>query len=147
MTISEKTRTFGHGSWQIPQISEETSKLLHPKMAERPPAQMNAGILESQHDISTIHCLSLIKLAVDTSDMQKVAGMWLVLFFVKNQSAAKLISTIMLRENLLQNLHKGQVLTAYCEVVSYLLEQYTPDDVIVETDGEIMRLTTPTNKT
>lgn len=56
-------------------------------------------------------------------------------------------SRIALRSKTSRSRQKKGTLKAYCEVVHYLLERYSTDDVIAEIDAESMRFTAPLSKT
>lgn len=115
------------------------------KWAKRLQVQMKTNIFDSFDPISIISFLSAFKLACDTNGVHEGAAMWLLHFFMKKPAAAALNSRISLPSKSHRR-HKEGTLTTYCEVVNYLLETYATDDVIAETDAEILRFTQPPTK-
>lgn len=74
------------------------------------------------------------------------AAMWVLFFFMMKPVAAALNAIVSLPSKSCRRQKEGN-LTSYCEVVNNLLETYATDDVIVETEAEIMRYQQPWNKT
>lgn len=65
---------------------------------------------------------------------------------MQKQTVATLNSRIALSSNLRRGQKEG-ALTTYCKLLNYLLETYATNDVIAESDAEIMHYTQPPNKT
>lgn len=102
---------------------------------------MKTNIFDPYYPIQIISFFSSFKLDCDTNGIHEVVAMWLLHFFMNKQAAAALDSTIALCAKSSQKRQKEGTLTKYCEVVEYLLDTYVTDDVIPETDAEIMRFT------
>lgn len=65
--------------------------------------------------------------------------------FMKHRAAAALHAHIAVRSKSHKRLKEG-MRTFYCEAVNFLLETYVTDDVIAETDVDIMPFTRLLNK-
>lgn len=75
------------------------------------------------------------------------AAMWLLLFFMKKQTATAANSRIALGSNSSLNRQKEGTLTTKCERLNYLLETYFSDDVVAGAGAEIKRFTQLLNET
>lgn len=65
--------------------------------------------------------------------------------FLEGPAPKALRTRLLLRSTCCERKKEG-TLTAYCEAVNYLLETYATDDMIVETDANMMLFTNPFNK-
>lgn len=75
--------------------------------------------------------------------MHEGAAVWLHLCIVKESAAAALTEQYSLKSKFSHYRVKEGVLKTYFAVVNHLLETYSPNDIIVETDRKIARYTKP----
>lgn len=84
-------------------------------------------------------------MACDSNGVHEGGARWLLHLFIKHCAAASLNVPITLRSELCRSQKDGTVRT-YCEADNYHLETHDADDVIAETDADMMRFTPPSNK-
>lgn len=89
--------------------------------------------------------MSAHKLACDTNGVNEGAAIWLLHFFMKRLAAAALDVCITLCSKWHRLQMEGTVKT-YCEAVNILLETYETEDVIAETNADMMHFTPLSNK-
>lgn len=106
---------------------------------------MKLQIFDLSDHISIIIFLSGSNLGCDANGVHEGAAFWLLYFFMEHLAVAALSACIAIRSKLHKR-QEGGLVTSSCEVVNYLLETYSTDDVIAETDAHMMHLTQPSSK-
>lgn len=99
--------------------------------------QMKSCFLKPLDPTFVLSFLQKFKSACDSNGVYEEAAMWLFPYFLKELAKAAL-SNYMMTQNSGQTHFEGK-LTTYCQVVNYMLETYTADNVIVEIEPDINR--------
>lgn len=95
--------------------------------------------------ISVTSFSSAFKLVCERNGLDEEAALWLLFFFMKRPAAARLDARVALRSKSHRRHKEGKVMT-YCDALNYLVEAYATDDVVVQTDTDIMRFSQPSIK-
>lgn len=108
------------------------------KLVKRLEVLKRSGHFDSFDPIWILSFLSAFKLACDTKGSHKRAAMWFLHCFMKKLAAAALNTRISL-PSMLYKCYKGGTLSSCKEVVKYLLETSSTDEVIARIDTYIKR--------
>lgn len=128
-------------------LYNDQGALNNSKWAKRLQAQMKISVFKLFDRISIMLFGSSFNLPCETNVVHDYAAMQLLRFFMKNQVAAVLNLRSALKFKSLRWGQKNGALTKYCDVVSSLLASFGTDEVIAETDDEIMKVSQLLNKT
>lgn len=115
------------------------------KWSKRLQAQMKSHLFFSLDLIPIIIFWSAFKMACDMSSVLEQHAHWLLYFSMKAHAASALNNCIALRSKFLRR-EKESTVTSCCEAGKYYLETYPNNDVISESDTEVMHFTHPSNK-
>lgn len=99
--------------------------------------QIRSGIFDIFDPVFILSYLSAFKLAHDTHGVGEGAAPCLLHFFVTRLAAAALDARIIFKSKSDKREEEGTV-TSFSDFVTYLLETYRNDDIIPETDTDVM---------
>lgn len=108
---------------------------------------MKTSVPDRFSPISIISFPSSFDLGCDMSCIQEDAAMCLLQFPIKKRAVTALNPRISLIFKLSHKPPNEGALATNCEMLHSMLETYTIEDVIAETNAEMMRPTQPLNKT
>lgn len=95
--------------------------------------------------IRTLSFLAAFKLACDTNGVHKRAVSWMIYLFFKRPTVTPATARIALKKSWHKCQKEGTV-TSYCKAVNYLLKTYSKDDMVAETDPDIMQFAHQSSK-
>lgn len=105
--------------------------------------QIQTNSLDRYNPLSTIFSISSFMTICNTNQIHEGADLWLLHFFMRKQAVAALSERLQHRAKSSGRRQNYGSLTVSCEVVNYLLETYSTDDLIAQNrcwDHEVTQL-------
>lgn len=95
--------------------------------------------------VSVIGFVSGFIIACKNNAVHEGTAMWLMLYFLKRTAAAALKARLLLKLKSSTMKRKEGVWATYSHIVNQMLKTYATNDLAVEADNDILRLTQPDN--